>query len=66
MPPIHEYFLFTLQKLYFSLNLFDFSLKLKGFPIDDAERFLKTIQNKKESDFTTYIEAKKKKLLPIT
>ncbi|WNH13964.1 phenylacetate--CoA ligase family protein [Thalassobellus suaedae] len=59
MPPIHEYFLFTLQKLYFSLNLFDFSLKIKGFPIDEAKRFLKTIQNKKEVDFTTYTEAKK-------
>ncbi|MFI1772654.1 phenylacetate--CoA ligase family protein [Thalassobellus citreus] len=41
------------------MNLFDFSLKLKGFPIDEAKRFLKTIQNKNEADYTAYIETKK-------
>ncbi|MFI1744769.1 phenylacetate--CoA ligase family protein [Thalassobellus sediminis] len=41
------------------MNLFDFSLKLKGFPIDEAKRFLKTIQNKKETYYTAYIETKK-------
>ncbi len=59
MPPIHEYFLFTLQKLFVTLNLFNFSLKFKGFPIDEAKRFLKTIQNKNEVDYTAYIETKK-------
>ena len=41
------------------MNLFDFSLKFKGFPIDEAKRFLKTIQNKKETNFIAHIEAKK-------
>lgn len=61
---IHELFLFTLRKLCFSiLNLFDFSLKLSGFPIKEAELALRKIQNKNESDFETYINEKKQAIV---
>lgn len=63
MPRKHEYFLFTLQKIFCDLNLFDFSLRLKGFPIKEAEKYLKSIQNKDDDDFKTYIETKKQDIV---
>ena len=63
MPRKHEYFLFTLQKIFCDLNLFDLSLRLKGFPIKEAEKYLKSIQNKDDDDFKTYIEAKKQDIV---
>ncbi|WP_445735878.1 phenylacetate--CoA ligase family protein [Mariniflexile sp.] len=58
---IHDYFLFTLQKLYFNLNLFHLSLKFNGFPIEKAKNVLKTIQN--EDDFNAYQETKKQDIV---
>lgn len=43
------------------MNLFDFSLKLNGFPIDKARHLLKSIQN--EADFKTYVETKKQDIV---
>ncbi|WP_308991789.1 phenylacetate--CoA ligase family protein [Mariniflexile litorale] len=63
MTRIHEYFLFTLQKLCFSLNLFHLSLKINGFPIRKAQALLKTIQNKTETDLITSIEFKKQEIV---
>ena len=63
MPRIHEYFLFTLQKLCFTLNLFTISLKINGFPIKKAKTVLKTIQKKKDTELSTYIEAKKQEIV---
>ena len=45
------------------MNLFDFSLKLNGFPIKEATRLLKTIQDINESDYTTYIDTKKQDII---
>ena len=61
MPLIHDFFLFTLQKLSFLLNLFDLSLKLNGFPIKKAGTVLKSIQN--EAEFNAYFEAKKQDIV---
>ncbi len=60
---IHEYFLFTLQKLSFLLNLFDLSLKLKGFPINEAKVHLKTIQKQSPADFKFSLETKKQDIV---
>lgn len=45
------------------MNLFDFSLKLNGFPIKKAARLLKTIQDINESDYKTYVETKKQDIV---
>lgn len=45
------------------MNLFDFSLQVSGFPIKEASRVLKTIQNKDESAFETYLETKIKDIV---
>jgi len=47
------------------VNLFDLSLKLNGFPIEKASALLKQIQNKKEDEFSSFLEEKKERLLPI-
>tara|TARA_R110000868_G_scaffold119018_10_gene315341 strand:- start:11196 stop:12515 length:1320 start_codon:yes stop_codon:yes gene_type:complete len=44
------------------LNLFDFSLKLKGFPIGKASNLLKSIQNKSDKEFETYVESQKQEI----
>ena len=62
MPRIHEYFLFTLKK-YFILNLFNLSLKFNGFPIEKAKLFLKSIQNKNDDDYCSYLEAQKQAIV---
>ncbi|PWH84577.1 AMP-binding protein [Algibacter marinivivus] len=45
------------------MNLFDFSLKLNGFPIKEATYVLKTIHNKDEREYTSYVEDKKKEIV---
>ncbi|MFD2290734.1 phenylacetate--CoA ligase family protein [Mariniflexile gromovii] len=63
MTRIQEYFLFTLQKLCVLLNLFNISLKINGFPIKKAKTVLETIQQKNDSELSTYIEAKKQDIV---
>ncbi|WP_242203352.1 phenylacetate--CoA ligase family protein [Aestuariivivens insulae] len=41
------------------MNLFNLALKLKGFPIREAQRTLKSIQNINETEFKAYVESKK-------
>ncbi len=41
------------------LNLFDLSLKLKGFPIRKAKFILKDIQQQSDSEFNTYVKTRK-------
>ncbi|WOD45057.1 phenylacetate--CoA ligase family protein [Hwangdonia lutea] len=60
---LHEFFLFTLQKLSFVLKLFDFSLRLKGFPIKEAKNHLKYIQSKDNADFKSYLETRKQAIV---
>jgi phenylacetate-CoA ligase len=45
------------------LKLFNLSLKLKGFPIKEAQAFLKSIQKKQEQDFDGYIETAKQSIV---
>ena len=45
------------------MNLFNLSLKLKGFPIRKAKRTLKAIQKKSDTEFNTYIETKKQDIV---
>lgn len=45
------------------MNLFDFSLRLNGFPIQEASRVLKTIQNVNEADYAAYLDRKKQDIL---
>ena len=60
---LHEYFLFTLQKIFFSLKLFDFTLHLNGFPLAKAKQVLNTIQDKNEVEFESYLLQKKQDIL---
>ena len=45
------------------MNLFNLSLKLKGFPIRKAQRTLKAIQKKSDLEFNAYIETKKQDIV---
>ncbi|WP_084647851.1 phenylacetate--CoA ligase family protein [Flaviramulus basaltis] len=45
------------------MNLFDLSLKLNGFSINKAKRVLKSIQNKNDKEFNTYVETKKQEIV---
>tara|TARA_R110002049_G_scaffold293010_2_gene477810 strand:+ start:51 stop:1358 length:1308 start_codon:yes stop_codon:yes gene_type:complete len=45
------------------LRLFDFSLKVNGFKIDEAKAALAKIQAKNDADFKTYIEQKKQAII---
>ena len=45
------------------MKLFDFSLKLKGFPIKEAKALLKTIQNKDEAAFESYLKTQKQDIV---
>ncbi|TYA52476.1 phenylacetate--CoA ligase family protein [Formosa maritima] len=45
------------------MNLFDLSLKLNGFPIKKAEKALRNIQLKKESEFEAYVNEKKQDIV---
>lgn len=45
------------------MNLFELSLKFKGFPIHEAKAHLKSIQNKTDSQFASYVESKKQDII---
>jgi len=45
------------------LNWFDFTLKLKGFPIEEAKKHLEKIQAIPEAEYANYIEEKKQEIL---
>tara|TARA_R110002050_G_scaffold300444_1_gene469817 strand:+ start:51 stop:1358 length:1308 start_codon:yes stop_codon:yes gene_type:complete len=45
------------------LRLFDFSLKVNGFKIDEAKAALSKIQAKNDSDFQAYIEQQKQSII---
>lgn len=45
------------------MNLFELSLKLKGFPIKEAKVALKNIQNKTEANYLDYLEASRHSIL---
>ena len=45
------------------MNLFDFTLKLKGFPIKRAKQHLNDIQNISEDDYMAYVEDKKRAIV---
>jgi len=45
------------------VNLFDISLQLNNFPIREAARVLKTIQDVRESEYNEYIESKKQDIV---
>jgi phenylacetate-coenzyme A ligase PaaK-like adenylate-forming protein len=60
-----KYF-FTLQKHYINilpLNLFDFSLRFNGFPIQKAKQLLHTIQKKNDVEFESHIKQKKREIV---
>ena len=45
------------------MNLFDFTLRLKGFPIHKAKLLLQTIQMKSDAEFKGYVEQNKKDIV---
>jgi len=45
------------------LNLFDFTLRLKGFSIRKAKNDLKNIQQKNDVDFESYVNSMKKEII---
>ncbi len=45
------------------MKLFDLSLKLNGFPIKEARKALRSIQNIDEANFQTYINQKKEEIV---
>ncbi len=45
------------------MNLFELSLKLKGFPIHEAKAHLKSIQNKTNQELEAYLECKKHEIV---
>ncbi len=45
------------------MNLFDFTLRLKGFPIRKARLILNEIQQKNDADFESYVNSKKKDIV---
>ena len=45
------------------MNITDFSLKLNGFPIKEAQKKLREIQSISESDFEVYINQAKKDIV---
>lgn len=45
------------------MKLFDFSLKISGYPLAKAQKTLKTIQSIKETDYDNYIAAKKEEIV---
>ncbi|WP_406685339.1 phenylacetate--CoA ligase family protein [Seonamhaeicola sp. MEBiC1930] len=63
MPLIHEYFLVTLQIFQVPVNLFSFSLKFKGFPLEKAKKHLGYIQSIDEKDYASFIEEKRTDIL---
>lgn len=59
--PNPRLFFIYFTKISYRLNLFDLSLKVNGFPIDEAKSVLKAIQ--KEKDIANYIETKKEEVV---
>ncbi len=45
------------------MNLFNLSLKIKGFPIREAKLALKEIQKKNDAEFNIYLETKKQDIV---
>ncbi len=45
------------------MNLFDLSLRLSGYPIRNALRILKSVQNKNDDEFRTYVYTKKQEIV---
>ncbi|WP_304131947.1 phenylacetate--CoA ligase family protein [Mesonia mobilis] len=45
------------------MNWFDFTLKLKGFPIEEAKKHLEKIQAIPKAEYANYIEEKKQEIL---
>jgi len=45
------------------LGFFDFSLRINGFKIHEAEKFIASIHALNEDDFSAYIEAQKERIL---
>lgn len=45
------------------MKLFDISLKLNGFPIEDAKKALGEIQHKSDQDYHTYIQNQKRSIV---
>ncbi|WP_405294405.1 phenylacetate--CoA ligase family protein [Algibacter sp. Ld11] len=45
------------------MKLFNLSLKLKGFPIKEAQTFLRTIKGKQKSDFDAYLKTSKQAIV---
>lgn len=45
------------------MNLFELSLKFNGFPIQEAKAHLKSIQNKTDFEFASYLETKKQDIV---
>ncbi len=45
------------------MNLFDFSLRLNGFPIGEAALHLKQVQSLSETDFETYLKNQKQEIV---
>ncbi|MBU3820667.1 phenylacetate--CoA ligase family protein [Flavobacteriaceae bacterium XHP0103] len=45
------------------MNLFNLSLKLNGFPIEEATKLLKQIQNQNKEEYNNYIKAKRREIV---
>ena len=45
------------------MNLFDVTLQLNSFPIKEARRLLKEVQQKGEDEFKIYIDSKKQEIV---
>ncbi len=45
------------------MNLFDFSLKLNGFPIKEARSILSAVQNLNEKEFHNYVDKQKEQIV---
>lgn len=60
MVVLREYFLFTLHQYHLKVNLFNLTLKLKGFPIEKAKLDLAKIQSKTDTEYETYLHSRKK------
>jgi phenylacetate-CoA ligase len=59
--PNPRLFFIYFTKISYRLNLFDISLKVNGFPIEEAKSVLKAIQ--KEKNMANYIETKKQEIV---
>ena len=51
------------NQLLLSLNIFDFTLRMKGFPIKEAQQRLQEIQQIPETDYAKYLEKAKTEIL---